>query len=520
MIEIGKDLIATLVKTATAAVEVKGMLFRREVRKAVSKQVNKHLDSQTERKLAAALAPVIKAQVSAIVANLRRMSKSQVELILKVHNPHKIRRRDKWVVVDDDGKVYGSHGTEAEADAQLAALYLNKSFSTSTILDSVPDIRQPDHWECGVCAAMGVGKYFGVGPDTLAEWRDRLGASEENSTDPKAIVAELKSLGLDPAPRHGMTIDDLARSIEEGRPVIVCVQDYMSRRPAKATYDYGHYLTVIGVVGGSVKMLKGGPGSGNFGHEGRPGQVGGSGVGDGSALGRTIKPLDEGWRPPDASGQPDKTKANAKWVWAVNPERENYLSAHLDKETLHRHINATREWTNSVTTPDSNRLKDAASKILGIESTSREKATDEDIKALELERSLTASYVKEHFGDKVNLVRGLGKRFMEAHPNLKEGDVVEISMDSLSSWTKNEKFATQFARNVRGTQGRTMKGDLGAVVEAEFSHNDVFMISDLSDGHNLKYLGESGKEFVVGTNRPTVKVVVKKIVNCVPKRAE
>jgi DNA topoisomerase I len=44
----------------------------------------------------------------------------------KIHHPHKIRHGDKWNVVDDDGKVYGTHDSEDKADAQLSALYANK----------------------------------------------------------------------------------------------------------------------------------------------------------------------------------------------------------------------------------------------------------------------------------------------------------------------------------------------------------------------------------------------------------
>ena len=47
----------------------------------------------------------------------------------KIHRPHKVHNRTtgKWRVVDDDGHQYGEHDSEAEADAQLAALYQAKA---------------------------------------------------------------------------------------------------------------------------------------------------------------------------------------------------------------------------------------------------------------------------------------------------------------------------------------------------------------------------------------------------------
>lgn len=39
-----------------------------------------------------------------------------------IHNPHVVADGDRFKVVDDDGKVYGTHDSRAEADAQVAAL--------------------------------------------------------------------------------------------------------------------------------------------------------------------------------------------------------------------------------------------------------------------------------------------------------------------------------------------------------------------------------------------------------------
>lgn len=117
----------------------------------------------------------------------------------------------------------------------------------------VPDIRQDTNYRCGAAAAMCAGRYFGVGPETLDDWAEQLGTNAARSTSPAAIVSYLTSLGLDVKAREGMTVDDLAAATAAGKPVICCAQDYVSKdgsdRPDDAEWDYGHWLTCIGVLG-------------------------------------------------------------------------------------------------------------------------------------------------------------------------------------------------------------------------------------------------------------------------------
>lgn len=116
----------------------------------------------------------------------------------------------------------------------------------------VPDERQPDHFSCGAAAAMSCGKYFEVGPDDIEEWKEALGTTLAESTHPSAIVNYLSSLGLKVTAQHKMTIEDLWAHIANDEPVICPVQDYMNLRESGATFDYGHYLTVVGVVPGYI----------------------------------------------------------------------------------------------------------------------------------------------------------------------------------------------------------------------------------------------------------------------------
>lgn len=119
-------------------------------------------------------------------------------------------------------------------------------------LIDLPDVRQLNKWSCGAASSMAIGRYFGVGPSTIGEWMKELGTTVEHSTHPFAIRDYFLSLGCQVEARDGMTIDDLADYTHRGMPVIVCLQDYGPEVPKKAEFDYGHYLSVIGVGMGLV----------------------------------------------------------------------------------------------------------------------------------------------------------------------------------------------------------------------------------------------------------------------------
>jgi HK97 family phage portal protein len=116
----------------------------------------------------------------------------------------------------------------------------------------VPDIRQEDQYSCGACAAMSVGRYFGVGPKSLESWKAALGTTLQLSTHPQAIAKFLGELGLHVEMKERMSVDDLQQYTRLGWPVICCVQDYGNRREPGAAFAYGHYLTVVGVGFGRV----------------------------------------------------------------------------------------------------------------------------------------------------------------------------------------------------------------------------------------------------------------------------
>jgi hypothetical protein len=116
-------------------------------------------------------------------------------------------------------------------------------------LIDLPNIRQEDGISCGPAIAMSVGKFFGVGPDDLEEWKKNLGTTENQSTAPGAIFAYLRSLGLQVYARSRMTINDLRECWQQGHPVICPIQADVDQ---VASLDAGHYVAVVGIGLGQV----------------------------------------------------------------------------------------------------------------------------------------------------------------------------------------------------------------------------------------------------------------------------
>jgi len=205
-----------LVNTARGAVEMKAKVMEKHIKRIVSHSVHVRLNNKVQKELQLALEPLFKKQIAGIVHKLNQLGDTKNQ-----ETTSKITRKKS-----SSGRGLG--------------------------LIEVPDIRQHDHFSCGAAAAMSVGKYFGVGPETLEEWKKALGTDVEESTRPQSIIDYFSSLGLHVEAKSNLTLDDLEKYHRWGMPVITPVQDYGPYVPAKAKFAYGHYLTVIGVGYGYV----------------------------------------------------------------------------------------------------------------------------------------------------------------------------------------------------------------------------------------------------------------------------
>lgn len=136
---------------------------------------------------------------------------------------------------------------------QYLAWALTKSFAkesqsndpSARLVRDFPDYRQDNHWRCGLEAWRGVVRWFTGEDVSTSEAEKLLHTSLKQSTDPSAIIRELRNRGIAVTVKRDMTIEDLRAATDAGRPVIVCIQDYGNRRERGASFKYGHYLTVL-----------------------------------------------------------------------------------------------------------------------------------------------------------------------------------------------------------------------------------------------------------------------------------
>ncbi|MBI3272452.1 MAG: C39 family peptidase [Planctomycetes bacterium] len=116
------------------------------------------------------------------------------------------------------------------------------------ILAGVPDVRQSTDYTCGCSALVAVLGYYGFPVDEKTVTR-------EAKVDPE-VGAELEDLaavagrrGLKASVKEHLTLDDLAKELSEGRPILVLNQSWRTdpKLAWKDAWDDGHYLVVIGL---------------------------------------------------------------------------------------------------------------------------------------------------------------------------------------------------------------------------------------------------------------------------------
>jgi Peptidase_C39 like family len=122
---------------------------------------------------------------------------------------------------------------------------------THGILD-VPEARQLKNFDCGSACTRSVAEFFGVaGERTEEDFIEQLGSDPEEGTRPEAIIGWFRERGLDVRAEVGMTLDGLRACVEQGRVVIVPVQDYGTKAEFRED-QAGHYVIVCGFVPGFV----------------------------------------------------------------------------------------------------------------------------------------------------------------------------------------------------------------------------------------------------------------------------
>jgi len=127
----------------------------------------------------------------------------------------------------------------------------------------LPDIQQPDGETCGVAALMSILAYYGHGTEDFDVLRKDLGTNREG-TNYQSIVKYAKTHGLAAEIHSDMTMDQLQRYIDQGKPVICSIQAYDDNRnhsPERKSEIYehenvnGHYVVAMGQDEGNLFFM-------------------------------------------------------------------------------------------------------------------------------------------------------------------------------------------------------------------------------------------------------------------------
>lgn len=99
----------------------------------------------------------------------------------------------------------------------------------------LPNVRQATDYTCGAAALQAICAYFGVGPEDEGAFEQQMGMPTSGA-DPIHITTAAKRYGLEVKEYRPMSIAQLEKCLDKGRPVILMLQ----------AWDEGHYVVAIG----------------------------------------------------------------------------------------------------------------------------------------------------------------------------------------------------------------------------------------------------------------------------------
>ncbi|HEY4393896.1 MAG TPA: cysteine peptidase family C39 domain-containing protein [Polyangia bacterium] len=121
----------------------------------------------------------------------------------------------------------------------------------------VPLISQASPWTCGPAALMSVLVYFGVFDDAESRLDAELGATPQDGTRVRALVAGARRFGLVADARTALELDDLENELSRGAVVIVALQAWATGTVTdwRSHWEDGHYVVVVGLSDDRVYFM-------------------------------------------------------------------------------------------------------------------------------------------------------------------------------------------------------------------------------------------------------------------------
>lgn len=258
-------------------------------------------------------------------------------------------------------------------------------------------------------------------------------------------------------------------------------------------------------------FLKGGSGSGNFGHAGRPGEVGGSGPG-GGASGREsarsfvtahqdeilerIKSTPEGY-------VPVKYETRLHDIGKVDVARKDYLTQQgFSAQEIERLDEIGTAWREGPHLPDAKLMRRAAVDAEGRSwfdeyqyresHGGRSQPTDRERALLAAQRDFTVETMRLVYGDNVEVQRFVGGPSGEAaRLALERGaDHVDFGVNAISSFSTEEVGVFQYRGDAGGVTFRTR-----VPVENIWAHGDAWGV-----------LARGEREAIVGFKSKTLRI--------------
>jgi predicted double-glycine peptidase len=141
---------------------------------------------------------------------------------------------------------------EPPASSPCLCLANYHEFKPAAIKIVLPDVQQPDEYSCGAASLMSILAYYGTGPEDYDVLKKKLGVTEKNGTDYHRMISFATEQGLQADAKPKMSLAELEKFLDEGKPVICSIQAYDERNPPEKRAeiykkdDNGHYLVVIG----------------------------------------------------------------------------------------------------------------------------------------------------------------------------------------------------------------------------------------------------------------------------------
>jgi predicted double-glycine peptidase len=148
-----------------------------------------------------------------------------------------------------------AHGPESRSRSWLTHAFCRDTyheFNPSAIKVGLPDVQQPDEFSCGAAALMSILAYYGTGPEDYDVLKKELGTTEKSGTDYRRMIRFASGLCLRANAKENMTVAQLERYLDDGKPVLCSIQAYAENVPLNKRVEVykkdnnGHYLVAIG----------------------------------------------------------------------------------------------------------------------------------------------------------------------------------------------------------------------------------------------------------------------------------